>query len=391
MINFEFNLPNKIIFGAGEIKRSGALAARLGKRAIVVIGQGSVKRHGYYDIAINSLRESNVDFLTFEGVEPNPRSTTIDRAGVIAKKEKVDFLIGLGGGSVMDATKAIAVRALADYPVWDFVRGENGGRPRPIIHALPTMMIPTIAATSSETDSGGVITNWERHEKCAIFSPHLSPKITIIDPGLTVTVGKDTTADGAVDIISHVLEGYLSGDPNAPIQDRFSEGIIRTVMEFAPKAIDKPDDLGARSNLSWCASIALSGIVNSGRGGNYPIHLLEHSISAHYDISHGAGLALLIPPMMRFTGKAVPQRLESLGRNLFFRTKINAEGTIILFEKWLESIAKKITFGEIGIDNAKFEAMADDIIRMYGGNEGCIVNPRPIYKKDIIDIFESVA
>ncbi len=398
MINFEFHLPTRIIFGKGEIRRSGDVASTLGEKAMLIIGRGSVKRYGYYDKVVSSLKDKKVEFVTFEGVEPNPRSTTVDKAGEIAKRERVDFLVGLGGGSVMDATKAAAVRALVDNPIWEYIQGENGKPPRRIKNALPTMMIPTVAATSSETDCGGVITNWEEHRKRSIINPLLFPKVSIIDPELTVTVGADTTADGAVDIISHVLESYLSGDPNSPVQDRFTEGLIRTVVEYAPKAIENPADINARSNLSWCASLALSGFVNSGRGGNFPIHIIEHSLSAHYDISHGSGLALLIPPIMRFTGRAVPERLRMLGRNVFYNTEylpsgksdVSAEETVRLFEKCFHSLGRKLTFSELGIDDSKFERMADDIISMFGGEKGYLENPQPIYKKDIIDIFNSV-
>ncbi|MBD3170345.1 MAG: iron-containing alcohol dehydrogenase [candidate division Zixibacteria bacterium] len=390
MLNFELHIPTYIIFGAGEIQRAGGFASRLGKKALIVIGQGSVKKYGYYDKVCQSLKENGLEYVTFEGIEPNPRSTTVDKAGEMAKAENVDFLIGLGGGSVMDATKAIAAKAKSEHPIWDHILGKDGGRPLPVKDALPTMMIPTVAATSSETDAGGVITNWETHEKCPLINMLLFPKYSIIDPELTVTVDPETTADGGVDIISHVLESYISGDHHATIQDRMSEGIIRTVMEYVPKAMEKPDDITARKNISWCSSLALSGFMNSGRGGSMPIHLLEHAVSGHYDIPHGRGLALLIPPVMRYTGKVVPERLETLGKNLFFKENLSAEDSVKLFENWLDSIGRKLTFTKLEIDDSKFETMAEDVIRNYGGKEQEIKNPRPITKKDIIDIFRSV-
>ncbi|MCP4581239.1 MAG: iron-containing alcohol dehydrogenase, partial [candidate division Zixibacteria bacterium] len=201
---------------------------------------------------------------------------------------------------------------------------------------------------------------------------------------------RDTTADGGVDIISHVLESYLAGDPKAPVQDRVTEGIIRTVMEFLPKAMAKPSDLEARTNLTWCSSLALSGFVNSGRGGNFPVHLLEHAVSGHYDIPHGRGLALLIPPVMRYDAETIPERIETLGKNLFFKENISAEQTIELFEEWLNSIDRKLTFTKLGIDDSKFDVMAEDVIRNYGGKDRVLINPRPIYKQDIIDICNSV-
>lgn len=390
MKNFQIYLPTRIIFGVGEIKRAGDFASRIGRKAMIVIGRGSVKQYGIYDKLIDSLNGNRVEFTTFEGIEPNPRAATIDKAGEASRAAKVDFLIGLGGGSTMDATKAIAVQTLENHPIWEFIIGKEGEKSRPITRALPTMMIPTVAATSSETDAGGVITNWETHEKCPMINSLLFPKISIIDPELTVTVDRDTTADGGVDIITHVLESYLSGDMEAPIQDRFTEGIIRTVMENLPEAMENPNDLSARSNLSWCSSLALSGFINSGRGGVSPIHLIEHAVSGHYDIPHGRGLALLTPAVMRYTGQERPERLVSLGRNIFFREKIEPEETVVLFEQWLNRIGRKLTFTELGIDDSKFEIMAEDVIRNYGGPERRLNNPRPITKEDIVDIYRSV-
>jgi len=292
----------------------------------------------------------------------------------------------------MDAAKAIAAAAAMNKPVWDLV---NHGQPVPpkITEALPIIEIPTLAATGSEADAGGVITNWETHEKAIIGGPLLFPKVSIIDPELTVTVPAGYTTDGAIDIMSHVLEGFFTGVDDTPIQDRFSLAIVRTVMDYLPKIMENPEDIDARSQLSWASAVALSGMVNSGRGGPFPLHAMEHALSAHYDISHGLGLALLLPRLMTFTYKARPAKYALMARELFGvsadRPEIEqaerAVGGIIDF---LKSVDRYITFVDIEIDDTKFEQMADDTLRIYSHGEKYLANPKPLYKEDIVKIFE---
>lgn len=397
MQNFTFYLPTKIIFGPGTIDRVGVEAVKLGKRALIVTGKRSAAEFGLTHKVTDLLEREGLEAVVFDKIEPNPRTTTIDQAGELARKNDCDFVIGLGGGSAMDAAKAIAVAAVEAKPIWDFV--PHGNLPtRPVKQALPIMEIPTLAATGSEADSGGVFTNWETHEKASLFSPLLFPRVSIIDPGLTVTVPEDYTADGGVDIICHVIEGMFTGADNTPIQDRFAVAVMKTVMENLPVALKDPRNVEARANLSWASTVALSGMVNSGRGGAYPIHALEHCLTGHYDISHGRGLALLLPVIMEYSYKARPDKYAFLAEELF---DIHRDGRseeelalkgIAAMKRFLASVGRLLTFKEVGIvDDSKFEAMADDALRIYGVDGEYLANPKRLYKDDIVAIFRKLA
>ncbi|HDL03549.1 MAG TPA: iron-containing alcohol dehydrogenase [candidate division Zixibacteria bacterium] len=391
MQNFTFHLPTKLIFGPGEVKKVGVEAKQYGEKALIVTGRRSASAFGIIHRVTDKLEQEGVAAMVFDKVEPNPRSSTIDEAAELVRNNNIDMIIGLGGGSPMDAAKAIAAAAAMNKPVWDLV---NHGQPVPpkITAALPIIEVPTLAATGSEADAGGVITNWETHEKAIIGSPILFPKVSIIDPELTVTVPRDYTIDGGIDIICHALESFFTGADETPIQDRFSMSIIRTVMDYLPRIIEKPDDIDARSQLSWASAIALSGMVNSGRGGPFPLHAMEHALSAHYDISHGLGLALLLPRLMIYTYRARPAKYAFMARELFGVSPDKSEmeqaeaavGGVIDF---LKLVDRYITFVEIEIDDSKFEEMADDTLRIYSRGE-YLDNPKPLYKQDIVKIFE---
>jgi alcohol dehydrogenase YqhD (iron-dependent ADH family) len=393
MQNFIFYLPTKIIFGPGELQKIGVEAKSIGERALIVTGKRSSSAHGIINRVTDYLEKEGIAAVVFDKIEPNPRSSTIDQAGELARKNKCDFVIGLGGGSPMDAAKGVAVAAVEATPIWDFV---NHGQPIPkkVTRALPIIEIPTLAATGSEADSGAVITNWETHEKAVLGSPLLFPRLSIIDPQLTVTVPRDYTIDGGIDIISHVIESFFTGVDNTDIQDRFSLSIVRTVMDNLPIAAKEPDDIDARSQLSWCSAMALSGVVNSGRGGSFPLHAMEHALSAHYDISHGRGLALLLPRLMEYTYKSRPSKFAFMARELF---GVDPEGKSELEQakmaiEWmidfLRSVDRYLTMSDVGIsDDSKFVQMAEDTLRIYSFNKQYLNNPKPLYKDDIVMIF----
>jgi len=293
----------------------------------------------------------------------------------------------------MDAAKGIAITAKTGHSIWDYVYTGPGKPQKKITGALPIVCIPTVAATGSEADSGGIISNWETHEKTGIWGDVLFPTVSIVDPELTITCPADYTADGGIDIISHVIESYFTGTSEAHLQDRFSESVIRTVIKYLPRAIRNGGDIEARAHLSWCSTVALSGLVNSGRGGSYPLHALEHVVSAHYDISHGRGLALLLPALMDYTISSRPEKYVELGENVFdlrFDTEDiehAAKISIDAMKGWMASIGRYITFGDLGIDDSKFEVMADDVVRLYMRDKAYLANPRPIDRSGVMEIF----
>lgn len=395
MQNFDFILPTRIIFGVGEIQKLGKEAKKIGNRPLIVTGKSAMRKTGILDKVLGFLKEAKITPVLFEKIEPNPRDVTIDEAGNIARSEKCDFIIGLGGGSAMDAAKGIAAVAKSGRPVWDHVYSGEGETYIPIREALPIVCIPTIAATGSEADRGGIITNDKTKEKSGIWSNALFPTLSIVDPELTVSCPRDYTLDGGIDIISHVIESYFTGNSEAYLQDRFSESVIRTVIYYLPKAANNPNDLEARSALSWCSTVALSGLINSGRGGDYPLHALEHAVSGHYDISHGRGLALLLPPLMEYTMPTRPEKYVEFGVNIFGLSFLDTElehaaaQSIEAMKGFLVSIDRYLHFSDLGIGEEKFEQMADDTIKIYGHGNGYLQNPRPIDKAGIIEIFRS--
>lgn len=397
MQNFTFHLPTKIIFGPGTIDRVGVEAAQLGERALIVTGKRSASEFGIVHRVTDYLEKEGISAVVFDKIEPNPRTTTIDEAGELARKNECDLIIGLGGGSPMDAAKAIAVATLEAKPIWDFI--PHGHQPvKPVTRALPIMAIPTLAATGSEADAGGVFTHWETHEKAVLFSPHLFPKVSIVDPELTITVPAEYTADGGIDIICHVIEGLFTGADDTPIQDRFAMSIIKTVMENIQIVLKDPKNVQARGNLSWASAVALSGMVNSGRGGSYPIHALEHCLSGHYDISHGRGLAILLPAVMEYSYKSRPNKYAMLARELFDihrdgqSTEEMARRAIDEMKKFMKSIGRYLTLKEVGIpDDSKFDLMAEDALRIYGVDGEYLENPKRLYKDDILAVFRSAA
>jgi alcohol dehydrogenase YqhD (iron-dependent ADH family) len=392
-MKFSWSNTTRVIFGVGEFARLGEEAAKLGKRALVVTGKTSAKKTGLVDRAVELLEKSGVEAIVFDDIEPNPRSTTVDRAAAVVKETGCDFVIGLGGGSPMDSAKAIAVVSACGGSIWDYILSKPGKKVRTVDAALPIVTVPTLAATGSEANGGAVISNWELHEKAALIHPLMYPRFSIVDPGLTVTVSPEYTGDGGIDIISHVLESYCSSTAYTPLQDRFSEGVIRTVMEHLPRAMANGNDVEARTHLSWASTVALSGMVNGGRPGGFPLHWMEHVVSAHYDISHGRGLAILMPHLMRHTAEKKPDKYVQFARNVFFadvaeqKPAVAAEAGISQFERWMKSCGVYSTLSQANISSDKIGTMADDVIRIYGYGKDYIDNARPLYRQDIEQIY----
>lgn len=396
MLSFALHMPTKITFGKGEILKSGQIVSEYGKKALIVTGRSSTKKTGVLDKVIGSLKQAGVDYVVYDRIEPNPRAATIDEAGHIARDNQCNVIVGLGGGSAMDAAKAIATVAVSGLPIHHYIRGNHTGKWRellPIQKALPIIAIPTLAATGSEADSGAVITNWETKEKSGINGPALFPKAAILDPELTYTVPANYTADGAVDMFTHLYEGYLTGDENANVQDEITEGLMRNAVKYAIRAIDKPDDYEARAHLLWTSTLGLIGIANAGRGGSFPVHAMEHTISAHYDISHGRGLAILAPAYFELVIKMDrPHRLARLGRRVFDIDIADdleaASATIAAVVNWFKEIGTYDTLKNVGVKEEDLKMMADETIRVGGLGKDTLAATHPLTSDEIFRIFE---
>ncbi|MEW5806641.1 MAG: iron-containing alcohol dehydrogenase [Acidobacteriota bacterium] len=392
-MKFEFRLPTRMVFGPGEISKIGQESKKLGRRPLLVTGRRAMKETGILGRVIGFLENEKIHPVLFDEIEPNPRVSTVDRGAEIARKGECDFILGLGGGSAMDAAKAIAVAAVGMESIWRYIADWKDDYIEPR-KALPIGLIPTIAASGSEADMVSVITNWETHEKAVLGGDCCIPAFSIIDPELTFTVSPETTADGGIDIICHVLETYFTAKAHSPVADRFTESIVLTVMENLKKAMVKGDDLEARSALSWASSLALCGIPSAGLSGGFVIHPIEHALSGHYDISHGRGLAILLPSVMRYTLKVRPRRYAQLAERVFHIKEKDlsemerAELCVQKMVDFLKSVDLDKNLSDLGIGSSKFRVMAEDIIRVDGTRAGYLDNPRKLYKEDIIRILE---
>ena len=395
-MKFEFYNPTRVVFGPGEFARAGRLAVGIGKKCLLVIGGGSVERHGYLQKLQAMLKDAGVESVLFRGIEPNPHLETCIKAAKQAREAACDFVLGLGGGSVMDACKAIAVGFYDPDNLWDYINHGQEQLKRPQ-KALPIMLIPTLAATGSEMDAGGVITRWETREKCVLVSPLLFPKLSLIDPELTVTVPLNYTMDGVFDMAVHVLESYFNGDGDAPLQMHIIEGFVRTVFEEGAKLYRQPENVKLRENVQWPSSLALSGFFTAGlasRGA--PVHQLEHPLSAHWDISHGRGLALLMPRWMWYVLDADPPRfarfaIEVMGVMKRADDVDTARAGVVALTEWLDSVGLYLTLSDLGIPEDELEKPARDAVRIYGGKKQAVGGVKPLRYEDCLAIYRMCA
>jgi len=318
MKNFIIYNPVKIHFGNGVFAEAGKEAAALGKKALIVTGKNSAKKTGVLDRLVSILKKKGVEPAVYDGVTPNPKTTEVDEAAALGVKSGSDFVIGLGGGSAMDAAKGAAVAAASGGKLWDYIALPDK-KAAQVKNALPIMLIPTLAATGSEGNPAAVFTNPETSQKAALYNPgKIYPVLSIVDPELTLTVPKKQTAEGIIDVIMHVLEEYLTGEGDCALQDRITEGIILTCIESGQRVMENLSDREARADISLASTVALQGLPNSGRAGAWVVHPLEHAVSGLYDsIAHGAGIAALLPPYLKFLGEVQPGKVRQLANRLF--------------------------------------------------------------------------
>ncbi len=393
-MRFEFYNPTRLVFGAGSLARLGEVAAKYGKRALLVTGGGSVKRCGTFARAVKSLAEAGVSVFECEGVEPNPRITSVKRGAATARENQCDLVIALGGGSTMDASKVMAAAVHYAGDPWDMIYHGQQNVHRPT-KALPLITVPTLAATGSEMNCGAVISNEETKEKSFVQAECLYPQVALLDPELTLTVPKDQTAYGVCDLITHVTEGYLNGADHTPIQDRFAEGVILTAMEYGPKAIADGNDLNARTQVMWAATVALNGWVQAGARGGYPVHMIEHTVSAYHDITHAAGLAIINPSWMRFAAGTNTAKFVQFAERIF---GLSAKGPkdldcalagIDQFETFLKSIGCPTRFSELGIDRTLIETYAKETLRIIHDENGRLSGRPPMTEADIVAVLKA--
>lgn len=292
--NFVFHNPTKIYFGKDQIRNLENEIVKYGMNVLIVTGGCSVKESGLFDKVVSILNDK-CNIYELSGVEPNPHLTTVKKGINICKENKIDVVLAIGGGSVIDASKAICAGAKYDGDVWDFYT-----RKKMIKEALPLGTILTLAATGSEMNGSSVISNKDAIEKRGTGSIYSYPKFSILDPTYTFTVPKEHTINGIVDIMAHVFEQYFSHTKNTPLQDQLCESVLRTVIDNANTVITKPDNYDARANILLSGTMALNGMIKMGMAGDWASHAIEHQLSAIYDIPHGGGLSIIYPNWMRY-------------------------------------------------------------------------------------------
>ena len=386
MNSFIYDIPVKVYFGKDQLCHLGEELQKYGKRVLLTYGGGSIKRIGLYDKVIAELQDHGFEVFELSGIEPNPRIESVREGVRICKEKNIDVLLAVGGGSTIDATKFMAAGACVDHDPWEFF----GANAKPIERALPIVTILTLSATGSEMDSGGVISNLATQDKLGRLAAPMLPKVSFLDPTLTYSVSAYQTACGAADIMSHIMEVYFNMNKDLYMLDCFMEGMLKTVVRFAPIAVAEPENYEARANLMWTSSWAINGFINGGKKKAWSCHPMEHELSAVYDITHGLGLAILTPRWLEYClDDSNVDRYVSFGVNVF-GIDANQEPMAIakqsierLSDFFFKTLGLKSTFTEVGIKREDFEQMARKACR-YGDIRGF----KTLTPQDVERIYE---
>lgn len=386
MNGFVYDIPTKVYFGENQLGNLGSELHRFGKRVLLTYGGGSIKRSGLYDRVIEELHKADMEVFELSGIEPNPRIESVREGVAICKEQAIDVLLAVGGGSTIDATKFMAAGACVEHDAWEFF----GAGAKPIERALPIVTILTLAATGSEMDTAGVVSNFATGDKLGRLARPLLPQVSFLDPTLTYTVSRFQTAAGAADIMSHIMETYFSTDPDLYMLDCFMEGLLKTVVKYAPIAVREPENYEARANLMWTSSWAINGFIIGGKRRAWSCHPMEHELSAVYDITHGLGLAILTPRWMEYclddstVDKYVQYGVNVFGIDASLDKMAIARESIRRTEEFLfEQLGLQRTFTDVGIKREDFALMAQKACR-YGAIKGF----KTLTPKDVEAIFE---
>ena len=362
MNDFEFYSPTRFVFGRGAEKQTGALVRKYGgTKALLHFGGGSVKANGVYGKVTASLEAAGVAYVAIGGVQPNPRSGLVREGIALCRKENVDFVLAVGGGSVIDSAKAIAFGTLYDGDFADFYFGKDVKAPVPVPAALPIGTVLTIAAAGSEGSGNSVITLEPDMLKRGATGDALRPAFSVLNPEFTFTLPAYQTACGATDMFAHVVERYFTPTKDVAVSDELCEGLMRTIVAESRKVMASPHDYEARANLMWAGTLAHNNVCGAGRVQDWASHGIEHELSALYGCAHGAGLAVVMPAWMEYVKKADISRFARFGAKVFGVSEGDAaamadEG-IRRYRAWLHEIGMPLTFAELGAKEADIPAL----------------------------------
>lgn len=383
MENFIFRAPTHMYFGKGQIKHLPEILKEYGKNVLLTYGGGSIKKNGVYDKVLEVLSDFNI--IEFSGIEPNPRIGTVRRGAEICRQNKIDVILAVGGGSTIDCSKVIGAATFYEGDAWDLVKDSSK-----IGKVLPIVTILTISATGSEMNKGAVISNPETNEKLGTSSVNMYPKASILDPEYTYTLPAIQTSAGTADIMSHVIENYFKKTEGAFLQDKISEGILKTCIKYCPIALKEPKNYEARSNLMWASSLALNGLCGSGKEGSWSCHPIEHELSAFYDITHGVGLAIITPRWMRYilSDKTV-DKFACYAINVWeFENEEDkfalAKKGIDATEKFFKDCGIPMNLGKLGIDDLLLEKMSNAAVAHRNLKNAYV----PLDAKDVYNILK---
>lgn len=353
MLDFTYSIPTKIHFGKDALDFVGEEVKKYSSKVLLTYGGGSIKKNGVYDKVVKELKNSGVEIFELSGIEPNPRIDSVRKGVKIIKENNIGAILAVGGGSTIDASKFMAAGALADFDPWEFI-----SKGKPMSPAIPLLSVLTMAATGSEMDNGGVITNPETKEKLSSGHPDTRPKVSFLNPEITYTVSKYQTACGSSDILSHIFENYFNQDGSMYMLDRMMESLMKTVIKYGPIAMKDPNNYEARANLMWASSWAINGFISSSSKSQWTVHPIEHELSAFYDITHGLGLAILTPRWMEYVlNETTAHKFYDLGVNVFDIDKDLDQ--IEVAKKTIEKV-KEFFFDTLGLDSNLKEIGIDD-------------------------------
>ncbi len=385
MQNFEYRTPTRLIFGKGVVEKLPGVMAQYGKKILLTYGGGSIKKIGLYQKVLELLK--GFEIVELPGIQPNPKYDPSVLEGVrLCKEHKVDVILSVGGGSVLDCSKAIAAGACYDGDPWDLISYKVKAKA-----ALPIVDILTLAATGSEYDCGGVISRTETNDKIGYIDPLLFPEVSFLDPVYTFTVSKKQTCAGIADAINHILEQYFCADATL-MNDGFCEAGIKSLMVNGRKCLENPEDYTARAEMMFVCTLACNNIMSLGNSeSGWPMHGIEHALSAYYDITHGEGLAIITPRWMKhiLSERTLP-RFVKYGVNVFgidasLPEWEIAEKAIDATYKFFESIGMPMHLQEVGIDDSRIGEMAHHIAE----NEGLENAYVPLFEQDFVDILKA--
>lgn len=384
MQNFTFSNITKIVFGRGVEERVGREAAQYGRKVLLHYGGGHIVRSGLKARVEASLREAGLEIIELGGVQPNPRLSLVKEGIELVRREGIDLILAVGGGSVIDSAKAIAIGVPYDGDVWDFFAGRAQAE-----ESLPLGVVLTIPAAGSESSPSAVITNEDGWLKRGYTAIAMRPKFALLNPELTFSLPAYQTACGVADMTAHILERYFTNEPDVGFSDQLCEAALRGIIQEAPRAIAEPEDYGARANIMWAGTVAHNDLLGMGRIEDWASHGIEHELSAIYDTAHGAGLAIVFPAWMKYVYKHNPARFVQFAVRVFGVEQdfFNPERTILegirCLEEFFRRIGLPVRLQEADIPADRLEEMAAKATA--DGPLGSFV---PLEKDDVLAIYQ---